>query len=120
MEAKVEILDDQRVTQLTSLSPDVERHRKGRRPRKGRCPSYWDTDILRSDARSSSTSNRHGGNKNKHGDESEEEDAVDDGNGEFTQDGRKIVRESEHNREAAQPEKFCEAEEAAFLFSAAW
>ena len=31
---------------LAQLSPDVERHRKGRGPKKERCMSYWDEDIL--------------------------------------------------------------------------
>ena len=31
---------------LAQLSPDVERHRKGRGPRRERCMSYWDEDIL--------------------------------------------------------------------------
>ena len=32
---------------LAQLSPDVERHRKGKGPRRARCVSYWDEDILR-------------------------------------------------------------------------
>ena len=31
---------------LAQLSPDVEYHRKGRGPKKERCMSYWDEDIL--------------------------------------------------------------------------
>lgn len=31
---------------LARLSPGVERHRKGRGPRRERCVSYWDEDIL--------------------------------------------------------------------------
>ena len=31
---------------LAQLSPDVERHRKGRGPKRERCTSYWDEDIL--------------------------------------------------------------------------
>ena len=34
---------------LAKLSPSVERHRKGRRPKRERCISYWDTDILNPD-----------------------------------------------------------------------
>ncbi|MCJ1226140.1 hypothetical protein MMC12_002789 [Toensbergia leucococca] len=29
-----------------TLSPNVERHRKGRGPKRGRCPSYFDRDVL--------------------------------------------------------------------------
>ena len=41
------IHEDQVAGALTQLSPDVERHRKGRGPRRERCASYWDEDILR-------------------------------------------------------------------------
>ena len=40
------IREDQLAEALTQLSPDVERHRKGRGPRRARCMSYWDQDIL--------------------------------------------------------------------------
>ena len=40
------IHEDQLVDALANLSPDVERHRKSRRPRRERCVSYWDDDIL--------------------------------------------------------------------------
>lgn len=40
------IREDQLTEALTQLSPDVERHRKGRGPRRARCVSYWDEDIL--------------------------------------------------------------------------
>ena len=40
------IREDQLAEALTQLSPDVERHRKGRGPRRARCMSYWDEDIL--------------------------------------------------------------------------
>ena len=40
------IHEDQLPEALAQLSPDVERHRKGRGPRKERCTSYWDEDIL--------------------------------------------------------------------------
>ncbi len=40
------ICEDQLVEALVQLSPDVERHRKGRGPKKERCMSYWDEDIL--------------------------------------------------------------------------
>lgn len=35
---------------LAQLSPDVERHRRGRGPRRERCVSYWDEDILHGEA----------------------------------------------------------------------
>ena len=41
------IHEDQVAGALAQLSPDVERHRKGRGPRRERCVSYWDEDILR-------------------------------------------------------------------------
>ena len=40
------ILEDQLSEALAQLSPDVERHRKGRGPKRERCMSYWDNDIL--------------------------------------------------------------------------
>lgn len=44
------IREDQLAEALTQLSPDVERHRKGRGPRRARCMSYWDQDILQPDS----------------------------------------------------------------------
>ena len=41
------IHEDQLAEALAQLSPDVERHRKGKGPRRERCMSYWDEDILR-------------------------------------------------------------------------
>ena len=40
------IHEDQVAEALAHLSPGVERHRKGRGPRRERCISYWDEDIL--------------------------------------------------------------------------
>ena len=40
------IHEDQLAEALTQLSPDIERYRKGRGPRRARCMSYWDEDIL--------------------------------------------------------------------------
>lgn len=40
------ICDDQVADALAQLSPDVELRRKGRRPKRERCTSYWDEDIL--------------------------------------------------------------------------
>lgn len=31
---------------MKPLSPDVQRYRKRRRPKRERCLSYWDTDIF--------------------------------------------------------------------------
>ncbi|KAL6713585.1 hypothetical protein ACLMJK_009050 [Lecanora helva] len=42
------IHDDQLADALAHLSPDVELGRKGRRPKRERCISYWDEDILSS------------------------------------------------------------------------
>ena len=33
------------------LSPEVEKHRKGKGPKRERCASYWDEDILRREPR---------------------------------------------------------------------
>ena len=40
------IHEDQLAEALAQLSPDVARHRKGRGPKRERCMSYWDEDIL--------------------------------------------------------------------------
>lgn len=40
------IREDELSHALANLSPSVERHRKGDRPRRERCHSYWDDDIL--------------------------------------------------------------------------
>ena len=40
------IHENQLAEALAQLSPDVERHRKGRGLRRERCVSYWDEDIL--------------------------------------------------------------------------
>ena len=40
------IHEDQLAEALAQLSPDVARHRKGRGPKRERCVSYWDEDIL--------------------------------------------------------------------------
>lgn len=42
------VREDRLAEALAQLSPDVERHRKGRRPKRERCISYWDEDILQS------------------------------------------------------------------------
>ena len=44
------IREDQLTGALAQLSPDVERHRKGRGPKRERCMSYWDEDILPPDS----------------------------------------------------------------------
>lgn len=38
--------DDDLAAALAKLSPCVEQHRKGRGPKRERCASYWDTDVL--------------------------------------------------------------------------
>lgn len=45
------IHEDKLAEALAQLSPDVERHRKGRGPKRERCMSYWDEDILRPGSR---------------------------------------------------------------------
>ncbi len=37
--------DDQRMS-VKPLSPDVQKYRKKRTPKRERCLSYWDTDIF--------------------------------------------------------------------------
>ncbi|KAL8972502.1 MAG: hypothetical protein Q9183_000513 [Haloplaca sp. 2 TL-2023] len=46
MELDFEIYDDGSTDRLTNLSPSVELFRKGHRPKRDRCTSYWDEDIL--------------------------------------------------------------------------
>ena len=41
-----DICEDDVVDSLIELSPHVERHRKGKGPKKERCPSYMDQDVL--------------------------------------------------------------------------
>lgn len=41
------IHDDELVQALAEISPLVERHRKGRGPKRGRCGSYFDEDFMR-------------------------------------------------------------------------
>ena len=48
------IHDDQLAEALSQLSPSVERHRKGRGPKRERCISYWDEDILQPGSRAPS------------------------------------------------------------------
>ena len=69
------IHEDQVAGALSQLSPDVERHRKGRGPRRERCVSYWDEDILRP------------GLQNVPMDV--------DGDGEITRKGKRVMGESE-------------------------
>ncbi|KAI4196884.1 MAG: hypothetical protein LQ350_006253 [Teloschistes chrysophthalmus] len=42
-----DIYEDSPSDDLAELSPRVEKHRKGNRPRRDRCASYWDEDILK-------------------------------------------------------------------------
>ncbi|KAL8664473.1 MAG: hypothetical protein Q9202_003023 [Teloschistes flavicans] len=45
-----DIYEDEVSDDLAELSPGVERHRKDNRPRRDRCASYWDEDILKENA----------------------------------------------------------------------
>ncbi|KAL9006667.1 MAG: hypothetical protein Q9188_000541 [Gyalolechia gomerana] len=45
-EQQIIIYEDETSNQLPELSPSVERYRKGCGPKRKRCVSYWDTDIL--------------------------------------------------------------------------
>ena len=46
MELDFEIYDDGSTDRLADLSPSVKLFRKGHRPKRDRCTSYWDEDIL--------------------------------------------------------------------------
>ncbi|KAL8881300.1 MAG: hypothetical protein Q9192_007824 [Flavoplaca navasiana] len=41
-----DIYADESSDEMIELSPTVEKYRKGRRPKRGRCISYWDHDVL--------------------------------------------------------------------------
>ncbi|KAI4264455.1 MAG: hypothetical protein L6R42_000447 [Xanthoria sp. 1 TBL-2021] len=41
-----DIYEDECSHELVELSPTVEKYRKGRRPKRERCVSYWDDDVL--------------------------------------------------------------------------
>ncbi|KAI4282512.1 MAG: hypothetical protein L6R38_002856 [Xanthoria sp. 2 TBL-2021] len=41
-----DIYEDECSDELVELSPTVEKYRKGRRPKRERCVSYWDDDVL--------------------------------------------------------------------------
>ncbi|KAL8944254.1 MAG: hypothetical protein Q9216_000549 [Gyalolechia sp. 2 TL-2023] len=45
-EQEIVIYEDESSGQLAELSPSVQRYRKGHGPKRKRCVSYWDTDIL--------------------------------------------------------------------------
>ncbi|KAL9603588.1 MAG: hypothetical protein Q9219_001091 [cf. Caloplaca sp. 3 TL-2023] len=45
-DAPIIIYEDSTAEPLVELSPGVERYRKGQRPPRERCASYWDRDIL--------------------------------------------------------------------------
>ncbi|KAL8772072.1 MAG: hypothetical protein Q9209_002738 [Squamulea sp. 1 TL-2023] len=41
-----DIFEEESSDELVELSPTVEKYRKGRRPKRDRCVSYWDDDVL--------------------------------------------------------------------------
>ena len=45
-QSKFDICEDDVADSLMELSPHVECHRKGKGPKKERCPSYMDQDVL--------------------------------------------------------------------------
>ena len=55
------IREDELAEALAQLSPDVERHRKWRGPKRERCMSYWDEDILQPGSQCVSTDVDDGG-----------------------------------------------------------
>ena len=93
------IHENQLAEALAQLSPDVERHRKGRGPKRERCMSYWDEDIL------------HPG---RHSVPMEV-----DINGETMMKGRQVLGESEQTVRLTTEKPFVkEAESASFRFKA--
>lgn len=61
------IHDDQVGEALAQLSPDVERYRKGRGPKRERCMSYWDEDMLPPGSRCVPTDVDGNGGKHREG-----------------------------------------------------
>lgn len=67
---------------MKPLSPDVQRYRKRRRPKRERCLSYWDIDIFEDakDDMSEEAAQDLGGDNREGGDKLAEEDEVESGN----------------------------------------
>ena len=95
------ICEDETSDILAELSPVVERHRKGRRPKRGRCSSYYDQDIL---PQFSPLNDKAGG---KGGEEKVE-----------TRKGRRVLGEAKNSAELTKAKAFDEmAENAEFDFN---
>ncbi|KAL9120645.1 MAG: hypothetical protein Q9187_002795 [Circinaria calcarea] len=94
------ICEDESADVLAELSPVIERHRKGRGPKRGRCPSYYDQDILPQ----FSPSNDKGVKK-----DGKEEVKI--------RKGRKVLRDTKNSAELTRAKAFDEvAENAEFEF----
>lgn len=81
-EERLKLQNDEEVVAVKPLSPDVQRYRKRRRPKRERCLSYWDTDIFE-DAKedvSEEAAQDLGGDNREGGDRLAEEDEVESGN----------------------------------------
>lgn len=67
---------------MKPLSPDVQRYRKRRRPKRERCMSYWDTDIFEDVKQDMNEEAAHDleSDKKERGDRSTEEDEIESGN----------------------------------------
>lgn len=82
LEERLKLQNDKEVVAVKPLSPDVQRYRKRRRPKRERCLSYWDTDIFedaKEDLNEEAAQDLEGDNK-KGGNRSAEEDEIESGN----------------------------------------
>ena len=82
LEEQLKIQTDEEVVAVKPLSPDVQRYRKRRRPKRERCMSYWDTDIFedaKEDMNEEAPQDLEGGKKEGR-DRSAEEDEIESGN----------------------------------------
>ncbi|KAL9576583.1 MAG: hypothetical protein Q9212_006978 [Teloschistes hypoglaucus] len=55
--------DNESSDDLAELSPRVEQYRKGHRPRRDRCASYWDEDILKENVEAAGDKGREDGER---------------------------------------------------------
>lgn len=82
LEERLKLQNDEEVADIKPLSPDVQRYRKRRQPKRERCQSYWDTDIFE-DAKEDlieEAAQDEEGDKKEGGDRLTEEDEAASGN----------------------------------------
>jgi len=89
---------------LVPLSPDVTRYRKSNRPKRTRCPSYFDADILGLPSQAQT------------GDESDEDDGVTESKEFEHRKGKLVLRESEAAAELMKQRPFAEDAEGGLFF----